>query len=150
MFKCLLWAGHHARQALGRRQGVLEIGPAVIKLMCYGARRMTNKINTHKGIYYKENKQGREISLLEKTTLLKVVREACLRKWHRVRLKYWACAGCQSSKGREGHSREQQVQGPGRRKGPGVSEGRAEGQGSWSAMNEVELCLYSKHCWCRM
>lgn len=50
---------------------MLEVGPAVIKLVCCEARRMTNKINAYQGMYYKENKQDCDISLLEKRDLLK-------------------------------------------------------------------------------
>ena len=59
---------------------MLERGPAVIKLVFYGARRITNKINTHHDIYYQGNKQHHEISLLEKMALLKVVREGISEK----------------------------------------------------------------------
>lgn len=59
---------------------MLEKGPAVIKLVFYGVRRITKKINTHQGIYYQGNKQGHEISLLEKMDLLKIVRESISEK----------------------------------------------------------------------
>ena len=51
-----------------------------MKLVCCGARRTTNKINTYQGIYYRENQQGHEISLLEKMTLLQLVRDSISEK----------------------------------------------------------------------
>lgn len=59
---------------------MLGKGPAFIKLVFYRARRITNKINTHQGIYYQGNKQSHEINLLEKTGSLKVVRESISEK----------------------------------------------------------------------
>lgn len=47
---------------------------------CVLRSKQDDKISTYQGIYYKENKQGREISLLEKMTLLKVVRDSISEK----------------------------------------------------------------------
>lgn len=52
--------------ALGTRQGVSDKDPALVKLMFYGGRWVTNKQDKSiLGYIYKGNKQGHQLNLLD-------------------------------------------------------------------------------------